>query len=116
MKYYYNVEENPISLNDWYGSRHWSIRKKQKDTWFKLLKKVIEANEPSDVERYKIELRVNSRHDPSNVITVIKFFEDTLKELGYIIDDSPKYCRGVLIVPDETLKKKSFTLILERLD
>ena len=111
--YEYKVNKNPISLNSWYSSKHWTVRNKQKDEWFKVFKEVIESNPPGRcLEKYCILLTVNSRHDPSNTITVIKIFEDTLKKLGYIIDDSPKYCKSITIQPDETLPKKSFKLVL----
>lgn len=116
MTYEYNIKENPISLNDWYGSRHWGIRKKQKDTWFKIFKDAISDNPPEKIVKYRLELSVNSRHDPSNTITIIKIFEDTLKELGYIIDDSPKYCKEIILRPDENLPKKSFKLLLEKIN
>ena len=114
-KYYYTITENPISLNAWYSNKHWTVRKKQKDHWFEVFKKAIEDNRPQPMEEYNITLKVNSRHDPSNTITMIKIFEDTLKKLGYIVDDSPKYCKRVTIEPDNTLDNPSFKIILENI-
>ena len=116
MKYYYYIKENPISLNKVYSTPHWTVRSKLKSKWFDIFKEYLDANPPSQIEKYNITLTVNSRLDPSNCIMVIKFFEDTLKKLDYIVDDSPKYCKSITIKPDENLEKKSFTLILERLD
>lgn len=112
-KYIYNVKKNPISLNDWYSSSHWTKRNKQKKEWKSLFEEVIISNKPLKMSEYRIELHVNSRHDPSNTITVIKLFEDTLKELGCIVDDSPKYCKSITIKPDENLEKPSFKIVLE---
>lgn len=113
MKYYYTITENPISLNQWYSSKHWTVRQKQKEKWSGIFKKVLDDNKPESMQEYNITLKVNSRHDPSNTITMIKIFEDTLKKLGYIVDDSPKYCKSITIEPDETLEKPSFKIILE---
>lgn len=114
-QYIYTVNKNPISLNEWYSSNHWTARNEQKKEWSNLFVKVINDNKPLPMEEYRIELHVNSRHDPSNTITVIKLFEDTLKSLGYIIDDSPKYCKEIVIKPDKTLENKSFKIILENI-
>jgi hypothetical protein len=113
--YHYTIKENPISLNDWYAGKHWTVRKKQKDRWYAIFKEVLDNNIPNIKKEYRIKMHVNSRHDPSNVITMIKIFEDTLKKLGYIIDDSPKYCKGITIEPHPDLEKPSFNLVLESL-
>ena len=78
-----------------------------------MFEEVIENNKPLPMEEYRIELHVNSRHDPSNTITVIKLFEDSLKSLGYIVDDSPKYCKEIVIKPNQDLEKPSFKIVLE---
>lgn len=114
-QYIYTINENPISLNDWYAGKGWYNRNKQKDKWSTIFKEVLYNNVPNIKKEYNITLLVNSRHDPSNVITMIKIFEDTLKNQGYIIDDSPKYCKSITIKPDKTLEKPSFKIILESL-
>jgi len=113
MIYEYYIKENPISLNDWYSGKHWTQRNKQKNKWSNLFKEHLDVNPPNKLTKYKITLLVNSRHDPSNTITIIKIFEDTLKKLGYIVDDSPKYCKSITIKPDSTLEKPSFKIVLE---
>ena len=113
MKYYYYIKENPISLNKVYSTPHWTVRSKLKSKWFDIFKEYLDANPPEPIEKYNITLTVNSRLDPSNCIMVIKFFEDTLKKLEYIVDDSPKYCKSITIKPDENLEKPSFKIVLE---
>ena len=43
-QYIYNVKKNPISLNDWYSSSHWTKRNKQKKEWKSLFEEVISNN------------------------------------------------------------------------
>lgn len=66
------------------------------------------------LKKYKIRMIYNSRLDPSNTITMIKLFEDFLKNHGVIKDDSKKYCKEIRIIPDETMKSKSYRIELYR--
>lgn len=105
-------EGSHISLNDWYGSNHWTIRQTQKNRWHDFFKGLL-TNEPVlNFETYTITLVYNSRLDPSNTVAMVKLFEDTMKKLGMITDDSKKYCKGISIIPDETLNKKEYTIIV----
>ena len=115
MIYEYYIKENPISLNKIYSTPQWTVRSKLKSKWFDIFKEYLDANPPEPIEKYNLTLTVNSRLDPSNCIMVIKFFEDTLKKLGYIVYDSHKYCKSITIKPDLTLEKPSFKLLLEGL-
>ena len=40
-----NWEGSHISLNDWYGSNHWTIRQTQKNRWHDFFKDLL-TNEP----------------------------------------------------------------------
>ena len=54
-------------------------------------------------------MKYNSRLDVSNTIIMIKYLEDVLvKKLKWFKDDSPKYCKAIIIQPDERMKKKSY--------
>jgi hypothetical protein len=69
-----------------------------------------------------VDLSYNSRHDPDNVVAMEKIFIDTIKQdvdpqgnvlyEGYIKDDSKRYCRGVILRPDESLPYNSFKFAL----
>ena len=42
---------------------------------------------------------------------MIKYLEDVIvKKLKWYKDDSIKYCKGISIVPDERMKKKSYMI------
>jgi hypothetical protein len=114
-QYIYTVHENPISLNDWYSAKHWTHRNKQKQIWQERFFPIIMNNKPSGVDQYKLKMLFNSRHDPSNVITMIKLFEDSLVSHGFLKSDTKKHCKGITIEPSEELPKKSFVIILESL-
>jgi len=105
-------EGSHISLNDWYGSNHWTNRHTQKLRWHDFFKSLL-ANEPVlNFETYEITLVYNSRLDPSNTVAMIKLFEDTMKKMGIIKDDSKKYCKGIQVIPDLNLKSKEYTIIV----
>lgn len=106
---WYDVD---ISLNKWYANRHWSFRNKEKDFWASLFLKMLPKNRKR-INTYSLYLRYNSRLDPTNTIPMIKIAEDTMKKNGYIIDDTKKYCKGVVIQPDETMGKKHYILTIE---
>jgi hypothetical protein len=68
----------------------------------------IRASGAEFIGRYSLVLRYNNaRMDVSNCAGMLKILEDTLKGMGLIVDDSPKYCRSVSMVYDETLPKRS---------
>lgn len=100
--------EGHISLNEWYSSKHWSYRKKQKDEWFKTFKSLLDVFPKETFEKYSILLEYNSRLDPSNTITMIKLLEDTMKKECWIVDDSPKYCESLTIRFSQELSKKTY--------
>ena len=59
------------------------------------------------IDKFRLDVRYNSRHDCDNIIFVCKVFVDTMKGV-YIKDDTKKYYRGVSITPDESLKTNTF--------
>ena len=98
-----------VSLNEWYSSKHWSNRNKIKNEWHKFYKSFLIAPYPK-FDKYRIELDYNSRLDPSNTIPMIKLLEDALVENGVIINDTKEYCKGLNIVPNLSLKNKSYRI------
>ena len=107
--------EGHISLNQWYASKHWSYRKKQKDHWHELFKTKLNEYDKTLFKKYKFKLYYNSRLDPSNTITMVKLLEDTMKKEGWIIDDSSKYCAEIRLKFDPELPKKSYRAVIEQL-
>ena len=101
-----------ISLNDWYAGKHWTYRQKQKNLWRTTFTDLLSQHKKPNIEKYSIELEYNSRLDPSNTITMIKLFEDTLIKLGWIKDDSKKYCKYLKIYPNNQFSSKEYKLHL----
>lgn len=112
-----------VSLNKFYSQGHWSMRHKLKNEFGNTFKNLFsDYGKLTWMQAYSILIFYNSRHDPDNVIGMEKLFIDALKEerdqngkiikKGYIHDDSKKYCKGVFIVPDITLKTNTFEFIL----
>lgn len=97
-----------ISLNDWYSSKHWALRKKQKDTWYKHFLSLL--SDTVQLRTYRLEIYYNSRLDADNVITHGKLLNDFLKDRGWVVDDSPKFCKGVSITYDDSLGKMEYVI------
>jgi len=102
-------EGKDISLNKWYSSEHWTKRNDAKQDWHNFFKQFVPKPYPF-FPIYTITLEANSRIDLSNLITLIKLSEDTMKELGVIVDDSCRYCKKITIIHNEKMKRKSYCL------
>jgi len=100
----YRIEwKGHFSLNKLYEGGHWTRRNSLKQKWKLIFTEAIQASGATKLPMYTLTIRYNSRLDPSNVTGMLKVLEDTLRELGLIVDDTKKFCRGVGIVPDESL-------------
>lgn len=105
-------EGKDISLNEWYSSKHWTARNKAKMDWHNFFKQFITHPYPF-FATYTITLECNSRIDPSNLITLVKLCEDAMQELGIIKNDSAEFCKGVHIIPNENMKRKSYQITIQ---
>ena len=101
-----------ISLNDWYSSKHWTQRNNSRNKWHTFFKSFLTKPLPK-FKTYKVILEYNSRLDPSNTITMIKLCEDMLQEEGVINNDNKDNCKGIEIIPNLIMKKKSYRLIIK---
>lgn len=112
-----------ISLNDFYSQGHWHKRVGIKNKYCAIFRGLIEKAGVEIIDKYSLSCIYNSRHDPSNISGMIKLFEDALagnksrvnKTFKYdplIEDDSKKFCKGIHIVPDLSLKINTFKFIL----
>jgi hypothetical protein len=114
----YSVDWNGqhISLNDWYsGGNHWTVRDTMKRRWHQIFKEVLEPLDMPKLIEYELELVYNSRLDPTNTITMVKLFEDTMKDLGLIIDDSKKYCKKITLLPNLEMKNKHYIINIKKI-
>jgi len=104
-------EGKDISLNKWYSSEHWTKRNDAKQDWHNFFKQFVSKPYPF-FPTYTITLHCNSRLDPSNCITMIKLCEDAMQEMGIIKNDSAEFCKGVHIIPNESMKRKSYQITI----
>jgi Holliday junction resolvase RusA-like endonuclease len=97
-----------VSMNAYYaGNSHWK-RKKIKDTYRDIFIPLIRKVDclPKGLESFKTEFRYSTIHDPDNIVGTIKLFMDCLKEEGVIKDDSPKFWKKLIVIPDKSIGKK----------
>lgn len=96
------------SLNSFYSGTHWTKRKRAKDAALKEIKEQLGFNPLPPYRSINLRASVRYRYDLDNSIIAVKFVCDALKELGWIVDDSPKYFRRCLLVwTDEIPKDKA---------
>lgn len=116
-----------VSFNAIYSAGTWQTRSSIKNKFRKIFLGLLADN--ADIhwlQRYVLDVSYNSRHDPDNVIAMEKVFVDTLKQKvdpegnieydGFIRDDSKKYCRGIVLRPDESLPYDTFKFVLYEYD
>lgn len=106
-------EGEHISLNDWYSSEHWTKRNKSAEYWHFFFKKQLICPYPY-FPKYEITLEFNSRLDPSNCITMVKLCEDMLQKEKIIENDNKKFCKGIHIIPIETMKNFTYKLTVKK--
>jgi len=93
------------SLNAFYSSRHWTFRKQQKDKWKKEIESELNRYDVNAYGTAKLYIRCNYRYDLDNCIMVSKFVCDSLVDLGFLPNDSPKYLGEIKLSYDNTVKK-----------
>lgn len=112
-----------VSFNAIYSSGTWYTRSRIKNQYKEIFGKLILADKDLRwMDKYVIDLSYNSKHDPDNVVAMEKIFIDTLRQerdkeknvtkKGYIYDDSKRFCKGVVLRPDESLPFNTFRFVL----
>lgn len=99
------------SLNQFYSSKHWIVRKKAKD---KFTEEVIAQLAAYDKTRFKTitaTLRHNYGYDNDNCIMAIKFALDALRKWGGIEDDNTNFVTKVVISRDHEVAKNTGQVI-----
>jgi hypothetical protein len=110
-----------VSNNTFYsgggGRGGWRVRSSLKNKYSKLFQSLIDKVSIPWMDVYQISIVYNSKMDPGNVAAMEKIFTDTIKEerlkgvvtkKGLIYDDSKKYCKGVMLIPDDSLPKDTY--------
>ena len=98
------------SLNSFYASKHWIIRKKAKD---KFKAEILEQLNQYDKTQFKsvvVRLETNLGYDIDNCIMAVKFGMDAFKDWGGIIDDSKKYFPKLTIIHNPNLERNTSKL------
>jgi|TARA_R110000822_G_scaffold35184_8_gene99308 hypothetical protein len=93
------------SLNSFYASKHWIIRKKAKDKFKAEILDQLMKYDPVKFKNVRVVAEVNYRYDIDNCIMAVKFAMDAFKDWGGIEDDSPKYFKKMVIVQNADLEK-----------
>lgn len=104
------------SLNSFYAGSHWTKRKKAKDAALETIKGQLGFNQGAAYNSFRVRAYVRYRYDLDNSIIAVKFTSDALKTLGWIIDDSPKYFRELLLVWSPDVPKDEAKITVELSD
>ena len=105
MKSYKVVVTKVPSLNAFYASRHWTVRKKAKDLHCDEVLAQLYAMDCVQITDVHITCLVNYRYDVDNSIMAVKFALDAFKKWGGVKDDSRKYVKSLKMVHDTTITK-----------
>ncbi len=100
-----------VSLNEWYAASHWSNRDAVARKWHRFFASFF-GKEKIFFSKYEIGLVYNSRLDPSNTITMIKLYEDTLKKHKIIPEDSKNECKLITLMPDLEMDHKQYKIFV----
>jgi len=102
------------SLNDLYGSKHWTSRHKDSVKYHETFTWLLRAGlglPKKKASKFMVFIFFNSRHDTDNIVGIEKYFTDMLVNLGYVEGDNKKFFRSLVIVPDEKLKKNTVEFV-----
>jgi len=98
----------PPSLNTFYAGRHWAIRSKHKETYWKHIKEKLDSIDAFNMQRFSIYVRYNCNYDVDNSIMCAKFLADYLRNNGYVKDDNPKHFFAQKTEHDNTVERNMF--------
>lgn len=102
------VLPKPPSLNEFYGGKHYSVRIKHKDKYWKEIAESLELFDKWTMQSFSIDVRYNCRYDVDNAICCAKFLADYLRNKGYVEDDTPKYFTSQSTTFDSDVAKDKF--------
>jgi hypothetical protein len=98
----------PPSLNAYYAGRHFMVRKKHKEVYWRHIAAALAPLGKFRLERFSIAVRYNCRYDVDNAICCSKFLADYLRNHGHVPDDTPKYYLSQETRFDGSLPKEQF--------
>lgn len=91
----------PPSLNEFYAGKHFSVRTKYKNEYFKILDSVFADIDAFHCEVFRIDVLHNTRLDCDNVILAVKFLADYLRHCGMVENDNRRYFKSFSIGVEE---------------
>jgi hypothetical protein len=99
------------SLNQFYASKHWIVRKKAKDKFTEEVLTQLAAYDKTRFQTITATLRHNYGYDNDNCIMAIKFALDALRKWGGIQDDNTSFVTKVTISRDHEIEKNTGQVI-----
>ena len=93
------------SLNAFYASKHWTVRKNAKDKHCQEVMLQLAAYDLQQITDVQILCKVNYRYDIDNAIMAVKFALDAFKTWGGVKDDSRTYVQSLKMVHDKSIPK-----------
>ena len=111
MTYEITYTGKGISLNG-VKSLPWRVTEANKNRLKEAFGWLIIIAKMKHMKRYRIEAHYNSRLDPTNIAFMVKIYEDAIKKAGLIPEDNKKFCRGINLLPDETLPPNTYKFII----
>jgi hypothetical protein len=99
------------SLNQFYASKHWIVRKKAKDKFTEEVLAQLATYDKTRFQTITATLRHNYGYDNDNCIMAIKFALDALRKWGGIQDDNTNFVTKVTISRDYEIEKNTGQVI-----
>ena len=99
------------SLNQFYASKHWIVRKKAKDKFTEEVLTQLAAYDKTRFQTITATLRHNYGYDNDNCIMAIKFALDALRKWGGIEDDNTNFVTKITISRDHEIEKNTGQVI-----
>jgi|31_taG_2_1085359.scaffolds.fasta_scaffold22315_3 hypothetical protein len=98
------------SLNAFYASKHWIVRKKAKDAFKTEILGQLNKYDKITFKQVTVRLETNLGYDIDNCIMAVKFGMDAFKDWGGIPDDTKKYFPKLTIIYNDQLPKNTSKL------
>lgn len=108
-----NVPKAP-SLNQFYASSHWTLRKRAKDAFKDAVMIELNKYDPVCFDRVRVRLEYNYRYDVDNAIMAVKFGMDAFKDWGGVADDKPKHWDKLTIKYCPEMEKGAAKIIFRK--
>lgn len=122
LPYYLELKKNKkvmVGMN-WYRNAHYHELNKAKKMFSELVRAQMTAFENEGIEIYRINYKMyykRSNQDLMNVISVVdKFVQDSLQEIGFVINDTVRNCITVKSeVIEQDKKNPRIEIIIEKI-